>query len=113
MHKGQLLTAVGVDPNNQMFPIAYAIVEAESRSSWLWFLELLKSNLRLTDKEGMAWISDKQKGLIDAITQLFPFSEHRHCVKHLHNNFKLHHKGLQLKQIFWAASKATTTQRYT
>ena len=32
---GQLLTAVGVDPNNQTFPVAYAVVEAECRSSWL------------------------------------------------------------------------------
>ena len=83
-----------------MFPVAYALVEAESRSSWLWFLELLNSYLQLNNKEGMTWISDKQKGVIDAITQLFPFSEHMHCVKYLHNNFKLHRKGLQLKQIF-------------
>ena len=45
MHKGQLLIAVGVDRNNQMFLVTYDVVEAESRSSWLWFLELLKSDL--------------------------------------------------------------------
>ena len=33
-HKGQLLTAVGVDPNNQMYPIAYALVEIESIDTW-------------------------------------------------------------------------------
>ncbi|KAK0601228.1 hypothetical protein LWI29_022338 [Acer saccharum] len=40
-HAGQLLTAIGVDPNNQMYPIAYALVESECRDSWEWFLELL------------------------------------------------------------------------
>ncbi|KAL5575274.1 hypothetical protein UlMin_016973 [Ulmus minor] len=31
LHKWQLLTAIGVDPNNQMFPIAYALVKIENR----------------------------------------------------------------------------------
>ncbi|KAL5570950.1 hypothetical protein UlMin_020547 [Ulmus minor] len=44
-HKGQLLAAVGVDINNQMYPIAYAIVESETRDSWRWFLELLNVDL--------------------------------------------------------------------
>ncbi|CAL8167936.1 unnamed protein product [Prunus armeniaca] len=29
-HPGQLLYAVGVDPNNGMYPIAYAVAEAEN-----------------------------------------------------------------------------------
>ncbi|CAL8081845.1 unnamed protein product [Prunus armeniaca] len=32
-YTGQVLTAVGVDGNNGMFPIAYAVVEAENKSS--------------------------------------------------------------------------------
>lgn len=39
--KGQLLVAVGRDGNNQMFPIAWAIVEKETTESWSWFLKLL------------------------------------------------------------------------
>ncbi|XP_048491334.1 uncharacterized protein LOC125492672 [Beta vulgaris subsp. vulgaris] len=31
---GQLLVAVGRDGNNQMFPIAWAVVEVESKDSW-------------------------------------------------------------------------------
>ena len=33
-HKGQLLTAVGVDPNNQMYHIAYTLVEFECEETW-------------------------------------------------------------------------------
>ena len=33
-HKGQLLTAIGVDPNNQMYHIAYVVVEAKTRATW-------------------------------------------------------------------------------
>ena len=42
---GQLLSAVGNDGNNQMFPIAYAIVEFENYSSWKWFFDLLIADL--------------------------------------------------------------------
>ncbi|KAM0033435.1 putative MULE transposase domain-containing protein [Helianthus debilis subsp. tardiflorus] len=42
---GQILTAVGVDCNNGLYPVCYAIVESESLSSWTWFLELLGDDL--------------------------------------------------------------------
>jgi hypothetical protein len=32
--KGQLLAAVGRDGNNNMYPIAFTVVKAESRDSW-------------------------------------------------------------------------------
>jgi hypothetical protein len=35
---GQLLAAIGRDPNDQMFPIAIAVVKGETRESWEWFL---------------------------------------------------------------------------
>jgi hypothetical protein len=35
-NSGQVLTVVGVDSNNGLYPLAYAVVEAESKSSWLW-----------------------------------------------------------------------------
>nr|GEY83899.1 transposase, mutator type [Tanacetum cinerariifolium] len=41
----QILTAVGVDANNVIYPLAYAIVEAESKASWCWFLKLLGDDL--------------------------------------------------------------------
>nr|CAD1830429.1 unnamed protein product [Ananas comosus var. bracteatus] len=34
---GQLISAIGRDGNNQMFPIAVAVVEAELKDSWNWF----------------------------------------------------------------------------
>ena len=42
---GQLLSAVGKDGNNQMFPIAYVVVESENYSSWKWFFDLLIADL--------------------------------------------------------------------
>ncbi|KAK9006756.1 hypothetical protein V6N11_019090 [Hibiscus sabdariffa] len=37
--KGKILAAVGRDGNNQIFPVAWAVVEVENRETWAWFLE--------------------------------------------------------------------------
>jgi hypothetical protein len=42
---GQLLSAIGRDLNDQMLPIAYALVEGETKESWKWFLEQLIADL--------------------------------------------------------------------
>ena len=41
-YKGQILTAIGVDCNNQIVPLAFAFVENENIDSWYWFLERVK-----------------------------------------------------------------------
>lgn len=56
-----LLTAVGKDPNNQMFPLAWEIVEIESHASWTWFLEHLKVDIKSADGHEWTFMSDKQK----------------------------------------------------
>ncbi|XP_019196663.1 PREDICTED: uncharacterized protein LOC109190596 [Ipomoea nil] len=111
---GQLLSAVGVDGDNSLFPIAFAIVEGENKDSWYWFLELLDNDLNISSNSS-AWtlISDKQKGLIPAVEELFPVMEHRFCVRHMHANFqKDGFTGHVLKLKFWAVCKATTEPEY-
>ncbi|MBA0803553.1 hypothetical protein Gohar_013749 [Gossypium harknessii] len=36
--KSEFLATVGKDANNQMFPIAWVVVEVECTDSWTWFL---------------------------------------------------------------------------
>ena len=60
--KGQLLSAVGRDENNNMYPIAFAIVEAEVKDNWVWFLETLVSDLGIHARHArLTFISDRQK----------------------------------------------------
>ncbi|GJW85875.1 mutator type transposase [Tanacetum coccineum] len=73
----QLLTAVGIDSNNGIYPLAYGSVESESKDYWTWFLEHLKKDLELQDNSNFTFISDRQKGIIPAIEALFPAAEHR------------------------------------
>ena len=60
---GQLLTAVGIDPNDCIFPIAIASVEVEDTSTWTWFLETLKNDLGIINTTPWTIMSDKQKVL--------------------------------------------------
>ncbi|KAL3849567.1 hypothetical protein ACJIZ3_011449 [Penstemon smallii] len=104
---GVLLTAVGIDGNNNMYPISYAVVLKENRKTWDWFIELLIDDLNIQNSYAYTIISDKQKGLIRAVEDLLPHAEHRFCVRHMYNNFQTKHKGLQLKELVWKAATAT------
>ncbi|CAN6268941.1 unnamed protein product [Urochloa humidicola] len=71
---GQILTAVGVDPNDCIFPIAMAVVEVESLVTWKWFLETLKEELNIDNTFPWTIMTDKQKGLIPAVKKSLPGS---------------------------------------
>ncbi|CAN1319606.1 hypothetical protein LINPERPRIM_LOCUS31312 [Linum perenne] len=58
---GMLLSAIGKDGNNQIFPLAWAVTEGETTSSWKWFVELVVEQLRLDQGNGWTVISDQQK----------------------------------------------------
>ena len=58
---GQLMVAVGKDGNDNIFPIAFAIVEIENKSSWTWFLQCLLDDIGHVDENGWVFISDRQK----------------------------------------------------
>lgn len=58
---GQILSAVGRDPNEQMYPLAWAIAEGENNSSWTWFISQLQTDLELGDGSGIAIISDEHQ----------------------------------------------------
>ncbi|XP_074327771.1 uncharacterized protein LOC141665686 [Apium graveolens] len=104
---GQLLSAVGRDGNNQMFPICYAVVEYENTDSWRWFLMLLKDDLDLEDGAGLTIISDQQKGLENAVKELLPYVEQRLCTRHLCANFKKKFNTGILKNLFWRIALST------
>ncbi|KAK8940462.1 hypothetical protein KSP39_PZI010501 [Platanthera zijinensis] len=105
--RGVLLCAVGIDGNNGMYPIAYAMVLRENRKTWQWFITLLMQDLNIVNQYAWTIISDKQKGLIRAVEELLPNAEHRFCLRHMYSNFKQLHKGLQLKTLLWKAASST------
>nr|GEW54062.1 hypothetical protein [Tanacetum cinerariifolium] len=106
--KGQMLTAVSVDANNGIYPVAYGIVESESKESWTWFLSCLGEDLGLEANSNFTFITGRQKGLLPALKDLFPAAEHIYCVRHIHDNMNLIFKGGQYKELLWKCATATT-----
>ncbi|WVZ09778.1 hypothetical protein V8G54_014308 [Vigna mungo] len=112
-HHGELLTAVARDANDQMLPLAYAIVEVENKDTWTWFLELLIEDLGGRDVCcGLTIMSDQQKGLRYAVEDVIPGVAQRFCVRHLYANFRKKFPGKNLKRLMWRAATATHPQQW-
>ena len=95
-YKGTILTAIGVDCNNQIIPITFAFVESENTESWYWFLERVKWHV-VAERPGVCLISDRHSGLLAAIEgmqkgsnrgpAIWPDVRNRWCIRHMGVNF--------------------------
>ncbi|XP_023760232.1 uncharacterized protein LOC111908649 [Lactuca sativa] len=110
--KGELLAAIGRDGNNQIYPIAWAVVNVENKDNWKWFIELLQSDIETVQGNGLTLISDQHKGLLEAVKEVMPYAEHRQCARHICANFYKRFNGEIYKTLFWQAAKSTTDQEF-
>lgn len=105
----QILAATGRDGNNNMYPIAFAVVPKEDTANWCWFLTQLKYALGGEEGEFGPYtiMSDRQKGLLKAVTKVFPRSPQRYCLRHIYANFQTAgFRGEDLKKCMDAAAYA-------
>ncbi|XP_048631449.1 uncharacterized protein LOC125606422 [Brassica napus] len=111
--KGQLLAAVGRDANNGMYPIAWAVVDVENEDNWIWFISKLQQDFNLQAGQGYTVISDRQKGLLNAVERILPHVEHRMCARHIYGNLKKAFPSQhEMKNLFWAVAESCTTRQY-
>ncbi|KAK8661454.1 hypothetical protein V6N13_091057 [Hibiscus sabdariffa] len=103
----EIIAAVGRDANDQIYPIAWAVVEVETKETWRWFLKNLKTNIHLGGVAGFIIMSDIQKGLIEEISLTLPAVEHHFCAGHFYSNWKKMHKVIELQKLFWSCCKCT------
>lgn len=106
-----MLAAIGIDPNNSQYSIAYAIVQKENSDSWTWFLRILVEDIQIERLAAFIIMSDK-KGLENVLATILEGVEIKFCVRHLHANFKKYYPGLLLKQMLWACARATTLVKF-
>ena len=67
-YRGVLLIAMATDANNKVLPLAFAVVDKESRPSWEWFLERLKISLEdVIANKDICVIYVRHKGIQNAI----------------------------------------------
>nr|XP_023915130.1 uncharacterized protein LOC112026669 [Quercus suber] len=101
---GQILSAIARDANDNIFLVAFAVVEQENKDSWVRFLQQFSYDIGNPEQLNL--------DLIHIIEMLFPTCEYRYCVKHIYNNFKIDHKGLELKDALWRCAGATTIREF-
>ncbi|GJU33170.1 hypothetical protein Tco_1176759 [Tanacetum coccineum] len=110
--KGELLSAVGRDGNNRIYPIAWAVVSVENKENWSWFIKCLIDDLGIDFGAGLTIISDQHKGLIEAAKEIIPLAEHRQCARHIYANFRKKFNGVVYRNLFWKAAKATYPAKF-
>ncbi|XP_077240353.1 putative protein FAR1-RELATED SEQUENCE 10 [Tasmannia lanceolata] len=102
---GILLIAIDVDGNNDLYPLAFEVVETENEDSWEWFLKLLKRHILQKQMNVFTICSDRQNGLLQAVPVVFPNYYHSYCMCHLAANFRSDFKDLLLERLFWRAAR--------
>ena len=106
---GVFLTACMQDGNTETVVVCIAFVPTEAKEHWLWFCRNLRESLEL-DWSTITFMSDRGKGLVPAMTEVFPRNEHRHCVVHIGRNMVRNFKMKCLPGLAYAASKENTKE---
>ena len=84
-YMGTLLVAIACDADNALVPLAFALVERESKDSWGWFLRLVRIHVIGPGRE-VGVISDRHQGILSAVQEQIPGYaplHHRYCTRHL------------------------------
>ncbi|KAF4130877.1 MULE transposase domain-containing protein [Phytophthora infestans] len=92
--RGGFLVATTKDYNNHIIPFGFALVPTENYDNWVWFLRAVKDAIKV---ERITILSDRQKGLISAVAEVFPSAGHRFCLRHIMDNINRANHRLSLQ----------------
>ena len=110
--KGILLCAVGIDALGSLVSLCYECVSIGDENNLAWFLSCFKVAFKhsLPYDDNVTFLSDRQKGVINAVGVYFPHAAHGLCVKHLLENLKKQINNQVVNSLLreLAASKSPT-----
>lgn len=88
-YEGRLLMACAYDADNQLLPLAFAIVHTENEENWGFFLHWLRINV-IGVNRFVCVISDQHKGIKAALKPEYGWDRdnfvHRYCIQHVADN---------------------------
>jgi hypothetical protein len=106
---GVLLVACVKDGNNSICVVGVSVVSCENEDNWHWFLEKLREHL---DHDPAFIISDREKGLIKAVDDIFVGVHHAYCFRHIMENFNRKFKDQQLRKLAAKLVRAETEHEF-
>ncbi|RYR13244.1 hypothetical protein Ahy_B04g070342 isoform A [Arachis hypogaea] len=114
-YKGCLLVAVSQDGNNNIVPIAFAIVEGETSDAWHFFLSNLRQHVVTRDSVGL--ISDRHESINAAVERSNgawspPRAFHMFCIRHIESNFLRKFKAPYLQKLVVNIGYSRTVREY-
>ncbi|KAL4023533.1 hypothetical protein IC575_017291 [Cucumis melo] len=80
-YRGQLIVVICLDGNNQIYPLAFGVVDRETDDSIQWFLEKLKG--AIGEVPNLGFVTDRKTCFSKGISSVFPSAFHDLCVQHL------------------------------
>ena len=81
---GTLLAACAQDGDYHLYPLAFAVVDAENAAAWKWFFRGLKQ--KIPDASDLVFVSDRAVSIASALEDVYPLSHHGICRIHLLRN---------------------------
>ena len=108
-YKGVVLVATAMDGAGQIFPVAFGFVSSESNDSCRFFVEHLADALNIGDSL-MTVLSDRCKGIDNAVTELLPRASHSYCAFHIRQNVAKY--GSTAANFVWRIASASSEQEY-
>ena len=106
-----LLIATGIDANDQVVLLSWALVPTESTEHWTWFMQFLSKNFTCFNDQDFIFISDRDKGISIGLDEVFPKSYQAMCCQHLADNVQARY-GVLPRKIFWQMARARSWKLY-
>ncbi|KAL4013259.1 hypothetical protein IC575_025421 [Cucumis melo] len=100
---GQLIVSVCLDCNNQIYPLAFGVVDRETDYSIQWFLEKLKGVTG--EVSNLGFVTDRKTCFSKGISSIFSFAFHGLCVQHLTQNLHDKYKNDTVATLFYNATR--------
>ncbi|XP_026400584.1 uncharacterized protein LOC113296494 [Papaver somniferum] len=112
--QGVLLSSVGMDPDESIYPISFAVVDSENNEFWEWFMRKLVGVLgdKYTMNEDVVVATDRHPSISRAIRLAFPCANQVYCIHHLSENIKQTYYSAAASVAFTRAAKAFSNDKY-
>ena len=101
---GVIMMASSVDGVDEMVPLAFGLAPIENEENWKEFLSNLNDALNLSNYNNLVIVSDREKGLLAAVSSVLPLAYHSYCTFHMEKNLKARFKT-NVKGLLWKAAK--------